>query len=171
MTFKTNLSGTAATALLALCGTSAAMAASNVDYLSVNLGEYNALRDNQQSFQYGLEYRFAEWSYGVRPMVGAFGTADGAAYGYAGLNWDVAIIPDQLYIIPNFAAGAYRNGGGKDLGGTVEFRSGIELSYQFENQHQLGIALNHLSNAGIYDHNPGEESIFVTYSVPVRSLF
>ncbi len=170
MKIKHPLLTTVATALLAVCASNAAYASGSDDYISLNLGEYNALRNNQQAFQYGGEYRFAEWGYGVRPILGAFGDTKGAAYGYGGLNWDVALIPNQLYIVPNFAVGAYHEGAGKDLGGVLEFRSGIELDYQFQNQHQLGIALNHLSNASIYSHNPGEESIIVTYSVPVSQV-
>ncbi len=143
------------------------------DYLSLNAGRYNALRKNNpdRAWQYGLEYRFNEISYGIHPIVGGFGTSDGGAYGYGGLNWDIALLPNQLYIVPNFAVGAYRDGGGKNLGGTLEFRSGIELDYQLPNAHQVGVALNHISNAGIYGRNPGEESVLVTYSVPVRSLY
>lgn len=162
-----------ATAAIA-CLSGTAYAAGSDDYLSLNLGEFNALRSDQQAFQYGAEYRFSEWSYGVRPIIGAFGTSKGGAYGYAGLNWDVALIPNSLYIVPNFSVGAYHDGAGKDLGGALEFRSGIELDYQFQNQHQIGVALNHISNASIYNHNPGEESLLVTYSIPVsklRSLF
>ncbi len=168
MTIKHTALGMFATAMLALTGATAAHAD---DYLSVNLGEFNALRTNQQAFQFGAEYRFSEVSYGIRPIIGAFGTGDSSAYGYAGLNWDVALLPNQLYLVPNFAVGAYHEGDGKNLGGTLEFRSGIELDYQFQNQHQLGVALNHISNASIYSHNPGEESVIVTYSVPVKTFF
>lgn len=141
------------------------------DYLSMNLGQFNVLHSNDQAAQYGLEYRFSEYSHGIHPVLGAFGTNDGAAYGYAGINWNVAVLPDQLFIIPNFAVGAYREGGGRDLGGALEFRSGIELAYQLPNRHQLGVALTHISNAGIYSRNPGVESLSVTYSLPVQSLF
>jgi hypothetical protein len=141
------------------------------DYISFNAGSFNALRSGQDdAFQYGAEYRFSEIMYGIRPIVGAFGTSDDAAYGYAGINWDVALIPNQVYIIPNFAVGAFKKGDGKDLGGALEFRSGIELAYQFPNQHQIGLALNHLSNASLYDKNPGEETVMVTYSIPVSSV-
>ena len=159
-------------AAFAVASLAAAAPAFAVDYLSINAGEYDALRSNtdNQAFQYGAEYRFSEIGYGVRPIIGGFGTSDGAAYGYAGLNWDVAILPNQLYIVPNFAVGAYHEGSGKRLGGALEFRSGIELDYQFPNQHQLGIALNHISNAGIYSHNSGEETIMGIYSVPVSSV-
>lgn len=135
--------------------------------LSANLGQFNALRDGEQALQYGLEYRLSEFSYGVRPVIGAFGTEDGSAYAYAGVNWDVELLPKQVYIIPNFAIGAYREGAGKKLGGALEFRSGIELAYQFRNQHRVGVALNHLSNAGLYDRNPGVESVIATYSLPL----
>lgn len=152
----------------ALLSTAAAQAA---DYLSFNAGGYNSLRKDQRSFVYGAEYRFSEVGYNISPIIGAFGTGDGGVYGYGGFNWNVALIPNQLLLIPNFAIGAYGNGSGKDLGGTLEFRSGIELAYQLPNAHRIGVALNHLSNAGIYSHNPGEENIIATYSIPVSSLF
>lgn len=165
------LSALAATvfATTALC--QSALADSG-DYFSLHLGEYNALRSDQTAFLFGGEYRFSEWryGYGIHPIVGAFGTSKGAAYGYAGFNWNIPILTNQLILVPNFAAGAYSNGDGKDLGGTIEFRSGIEIDYQFDNGHQLGVALNHLSNAGIYSHNPGEENVIVTYSVPVSAI-
>ncbi len=159
--------------LLALFTVAAAMAAAPAsanEYLSLNVGEFNALRTKDNALQYGIEYRGEELKYNLHPILGAFGTSDGSAYAYAGLNWDITILPQQLYLIPNFAVGAYRKGGGRDLGGTLEFRSGIELDYQFTNQHRLGVALNHLSNASIYDRNPGEESVLVTYSVPLNSV-
>src|SRR4051812_29155457 len=105
------------------------------DYLTLAAGEYNALRNNQNSFLYGAEYRFNPIEYGIRPMVGVFANTDSAVYGYAGIHWDVALLPNELYISPNFAVGAYRQGDSKRLGGAVEFRSGIEIAYQFANQH------------------------------------
>jgi lipid A 3-O-deacylase len=164
---KSRLFAVASTMIASLAIASSSLAS---DYISLNAGSFNALRSDNQSFQYGAEYRFSEVDFGIRPIIGAFGTSDSAAYGYVGLNWDVALIPNQLYIIPNFAVGAFSEGDGKDLGGTLQFRSGIELAYQFPNAHQIGVALNHLSNAGIYKKNPGEETIMVTYSLPVSAV-
>lgn len=141
------------------------------DYLTLNAGVFNAMRSSNQDFLYGAEYRFEEWKYGLRPVIGAFGTSESAAYGYVGINWDVALLPQQLYIIPNFAVGAYKEGDGQQLGGALEFRSGIEVDYQFPNEHRLGVALNHISNASLYKHNPGEENVIVTYSIPFGALF
>lgn len=141
------------------------------DDIALALGKFNALRTHDRAEQFGLEYRFDEFGYNIRPIVGAFATTDGGAYGYAGFNWDVELMPKQLYLIPNFAVGAYHEGSGKDLGGALEFRSGIELAYQFQNAHRIGVALNHLSNASIYNKNPGTESVILTYSLPVGKIF
>ena len=163
---KITLAGLAALFSLSIASTSFAQ-----DYISFNAGRFNALRSGQEhSFQYGAEYRFSEWQYGIHPIVGAFGTTDHEAYGYAGLNWQVALLPNQLYIVPNFAVGAFKEGDGKNMGGALEFRSGIELDYQLPNAHQVGVALNHISNAGIYKHNSGEESVLVVYSIPVSTI-
>lgn len=140
------------------------------DYLSFNAGYYDALRTKYPSGMVGAEYRFDDVSYGVHPLVGGFVNFDGATYGYVGFNWMVPLLKDQLYIVPSFAAGVYGQGDSRDLGGAIEFRSGIEVDYQFPNRHQIGVSLNHLSNAGLYDHNPGEENILVHYSLPVSSV-
>lgn len=159
-------------ALTALAATTLSAPALAADYLSLNGGYFDAIRHKNTAAQFGLEYRFSDIMYGIHPIVGGFVTTDGSEYGYAGLNWNVALLPNQLYLVPNFAAGLYHRGNdARDLGGPIEFRSGIELDYQFPNTHQLGVALNHISNASIYDRNPGEESVIVTYSVPIGSLF
>lgn len=164
-----NFSFTALLASVAL-STAATPALAN-DYITGYVGYYNVMDDEQNATQFGAEYRFNPYVYGIRPIVGASITTDGSAYGYAGLNWDIDLIPNELYVIPNFAVGAYSEGDGKDLGGALEFRSGIEVAYQFPNEHRLGVALNHLSNASIYDKNPGTEIVLINYSIPTKSLF
>lgn len=142
-----------------------------IDYVTGYVGYFNVLDSDDNAGILGAEYRFSATEYGLRPIVGVFGTSEGSAYGYAGVNWDVAILPDELYLIPNFAVGAYSDGGGKDLGGVIEFRSGIEIAYQLQNEHRIGVAFNHLSNASIYDKNPGTETLLLNYSVPSDQLF
>ncbi|NKB19827.1 MAG: hypothetical protein GKS01_04700 [Alphaproteobacteria bacterium] len=68
---------------------------------------------------------------------------------------------------PSFAVGAYDDSKGKDLGHTIEFRSGVELAWRFDNQMRLGLTLYHLSNAGIGDRNPGTEVLSLGLSVPL----
>ena len=140
------------------------------DYLVPYLGYYDITQGDDSAVQFGGEYRFSAIDFGLRPTLGVSVTSDGSVYGYGGLNWDIPLT-NELYIIPNFMAGLYGRGDGKDLGGAIEFRSGIELSYQLPNRQRLGIAFNHTSNASIYDHNPGVEVLLVNYSIPISQIF
>ena len=45
-----------------------------------------------------------------------------------------------------------------DLGGPVEFRSSIEVSYALNRWTRLGVYVAHLSNASIYSRNRGAET-------------
>ncbi len=158
-----------ATAFLSLA--SAAQAVEDKkDYVTGYIGYFDVIRNDYNAVQFGAEYRARPLQYAIRPMFGVNVTTDGSIYGYAGLNWDAELIKDQLYLIPNFAAGLYHKGDGKNLGGAIEFRSGIELAYQLPNAQRIGIAFNHISNASIYGHNPGSETALVTYSIPLDNF-
>ena len=102
------------------------------------------------------------WFPPLSPAAGAMVNSKGSLYVYAGLRADIPLAkPWELSI--QFAPGLYRAGNGFDLGGAVEFRSGIELSYPLAPRGRVGLQLFHLSNAGIYTHNPGSESLVLTY--------
>lgn len=145
--------------------------AASQDYLTGYAGIYNVMDNGSSSAQFGVEYRFKEWDFGIRPTLGANADSRGAVYGYGGFNWEVPIGTSGFMITPNFMVGAYHEGGSRDLGGALEFRSGIELAYQLANAHRVGVAFNHISNASIYDKNPGAETLLLNYSVPVSTLF
>ncbi len=124
-------------------------------------GVFDALDDDDYG-QYGLEYRHKDVYYGLRPTIGINVTDESDVYGYAGAYWDIEL-PYSFVLSPNFVVGAYDHGDGKDLGGALEFRSGIELGYAFENQSRVGVAFNHISNASLYDKNPGAEAVLFSY--------
>jgi lipid A 3-O-deacylase len=147
-------------------GTSfAADTASN--YLSFSAGQFDSFSADNQSGAFGAEFRFKPVAWGVvRPIIGGLFNADNALYGYAGFDVDYNFA-GNLYITPSIAAGAYDEGDSKDLGGALEFRSSLELAYEFDSRSRLGLAFSHISNAGIYDDNPGTETIMLTYSMPV----
>lgn len=159
------------TALLLACFATLAGGAQAQDYLTGSVGWFDLIDQEDEAAQFGLEYRLSPVEYGIRPTIGISVNSDGAVYGYGGFNWDIEILPSQLYVVPNFMVGAYGEGSGKDLGGAIEFRSGLEVDYQLPNTHRVGIAFNHISNASIYDKNPGAEELLINYSVPVGSLF
>ena len=103
----------------------------------------------------------------ISPFIGTTGTSDGAFYGYGGFGIDINFGP-SLVLTPNVAAGYFARGNGTRLGSWVEFRSGAELAYRFADRSRLGIALHHTSNAGLTKQNPGEQSVVLMYSVPLR---
>lgn len=124
--------------------------------------------DDESYTQFGAEYRFRDVFKGLRPTVGANLTDEGDVYGYGGVNWDIRLGDTPFILTPNFMVGAYHHGDGKDLGGALEFRSGIEASYEFTNGSRLGATFNHISNASIYDKNPGAEALLLVYQHPVN---
>jgi hypothetical protein len=101
------------------------------------------------------------------PIGGAIATGDGSLYSYAGFELDFALTR-RLTVTPNWAVGVYQQGEGRDLGGPIEFRSALDLTLWLTARTAVGLSFYHLSNAGIYDHNPGSESLVVTYTIAPR---
>ena len=105
-----------------------------------------------------------------RPLVGVMTSLQGSFYAYLGLNFDLLFM-DHLLFAPGFAAGYFSKGHGRNLGYPIEFRSGVELAWQFEDQRRFGIHFYHLSNASIGKRNPGEESLVLFYDIPIVKGF
>lgn len=140
-------------------------------FISLGAGYYD-LFDDQSAGEARLEYRFSEQEklFFFTPFVGVSATSDAGTYGYAGVGIDVFF--GNLWVAtPNFAVGVYGNGDGKDLGYPIEFRSGLEVAYRFDDYSRLGLSFTHISNAGLDERNPGVESLVVVYSMPFQTLF
>ncbi|MBY0430529.1 MAG: acyloxyacyl hydrolase [Rhodospirillales bacterium] len=120
--------------------------------------------------EFGVAWQPSHKLWIFKPHVGALVTLDSSAYAYAGLLTDIDLSP-RLVLTLSTAAGAWRQGDGKSLGNAVEFRSGFDLAYRFHDQTRLGLGLYHMSNAGLGDKNPGEETVQVSYAVPLKWLF
>lgn len=153
------------------------VASSPPDLISFAAGAFDFLRPRSTSFEFEAEYKFhlkclkspldfLEF----RPLVGLMVTAKGSGYLYGGINFDL-LFCDHLLIAPGFAAGYYWQGQGKNLGYPLEFRSGVEVGWQFSDWHRLGIHFYHLSNASLSRRNPGEESIVFYYDIPLSKGF
>ena len=152
-------------ALLMLAGIDA-RAGDDPSFIAFHVGGYD-VNDDETAGQLNIEYR-SDWDdWYVKPFGGVMATTDAAIYGYAGLMLDV-YFGRRIVFTPNVAVGLYSDGDGKDLGSIIEFRSGVELAYRFDNRARLGVAFHHISNAGIYDENPGTEIAVVTFSIPIR---
>lgn len=142
-----------------------AHAATAEEYLTLSAGSFDV--DDENTPNFGLEYRGESFWYDLLPIAGVQANTDGGIYGYVGLNYDWQFT-DRWYLTPTVAVGAYEDNSSVDLGGWLEFRTGVEVSHRFSNAHRLGLAFHHISNASIYDENPGTEQVMLTYSVPVR---
>jgi lipid A 3-O-deacylase len=101
------------------------------------------------------------------PFLGADVTTEGGSYVYGGFGIDINLTPN-IVVTPNEAVSWYQRGNGSVLGSWVEFRSGIEIDYKFEDQSRLGVAVHHMSNAGLTQINPGEQSVLLVYQLPLR---
>jgi lipid A 3-O-deacylase len=147
------------------------------DYLSVATGVFNILKEKNRTVEFDLEYKVhLKWLKSpnryleFRPLLGVMATVRGSIYIYAGLNFDL-LFCDHILFAPGFAAGYYAKGNGKDLGFPLEFRSGVELAWQFSDCRRLGLHFYHLSNASIGHKNPGEESLVIYYDIPLIKGF
>jgi hypothetical protein len=135
------------------------------DFLVVGAGGFD-INDDMTAAEFDAQFRLNTRLWIFRPQVGLFATTDSAFYAYAGIYSDFHL-GDSVVLSPSISVGGFHEGDGKDLGGAIEFRSAIELAYKFENQSRLGLQFGHLSNASIYDSNPGEEFLILNYSIPV----
>ena len=146
-----------------------AAAEDDPEFLSFQLGGFD-VNDDETTGMLGVEYRSDFKDFILTPMAGGFITAEGGLYGYGGVFVDV-VLGRRIVLRPAFAVGAYSDGDGKDLGGVLEFRSAISLAWRFDDRSRLGVEFAHLSNAGIYDDNPGTETLTINYSVPLDRFF
>ncbi|MDA0229074.1 MAG: acyloxyacyl hydrolase [Proteobacteria bacterium] len=134
------------------------------DFFAFSAGGYD-VNDDETAAEFRAEYRSDLRFWKILPFIGLAGTSDEAVYGYAGLGMDI-FLGRRVVLQPNAAFVGYHKGKGKDLGGEFQFRTGGEIAWRFDDWSRLAIAFHHISNAGIYDDNPGTELLVLTYSVP-----
>ncbi|GAA4216429.1 acyloxyacyl hydrolase [Sagittula sp. NFXS13] len=106
---------------------------------------------------------------------GPFGEAIGLSIGEDGETWvgfgqtyKMQLASTPLYGELHAMPGLYFDNGGYDLGGPIEFRSGVELGWETRGGLRMGLSYDHRSNAGIYDENPGIETVAFRVSIPTR---
>ena len=135
-------------------------------YLDLGIGGFDVIEEyhGRASGAARLELRVGHKLWFVGPAVGVLVNTDGGWFGYGGIYGD--IVYKNFAITPLLSAGRYKEGNGKDLGSTFQFRTALGLSWQFANRARLGFQLAHISNAGLDDRNPGAEDILLTFGWP-----
>ena len=134
-------------------------------FLTFGAGGFD-FNDDDSTGLLSVEYLSNGRIWVFQPILGAFATFEGGFYAYAGLGLDL-FFGRRIVMTPSLAAGLYLEGGGKDLGSVLEFRSSIQLAYRFDDRSRLGIQFYHLSNANVGDDNPGANALLLTYSMPI----
>jgi lipid A 3-O-deacylase len=124
--------------------------------LALSVGTFGVL-DTEELFEAGLEYRMRPVAYGLRPIVGASVLQDGGNYIFGGARYEYNLT-ERWQIAPSFAAGIY-SAGSIDLGGPLEFRSGLDVSRRISPDLSVALGFYHLSNGGLYSLNGGSESL------------
>lgn len=139
------------------------------DSLQLGLVDFNAWRKNgDHPAGLQLEYRSGHhFRYGLQPMAGILTTREHSDYVYGGVYRDFAL-GQNWRASAEFSAGLYRCGRGKNLGGPIEFQSGVGLYRRLAGGSRVGLEVRHLSHAHIYRHNPGTENIILFFSLPLH---
>lgn len=130
---------------------------------AVSLGWYEPDRP-EDAIEVAFDVHYGpELFWGIRPQAGLLATSEGTVYGWSGFRVRLPIRSERWRIDLSSGVGLFDEGDGKDLGGVVEFRSGIDVLRQFKNGQALGLGFHHISNAGIYDKNPGSNTLLVRW--------
>jgi hypothetical protein len=133
--------------------------------LALGVGAYDFLHD-QTAAQFRAELRPAQGIFFLKPVLGALVTTDRSVYAYGGLRADL-LLGEHVVVMPVATVGYFDRGHGKDLGSHLEFKTGAEFAWRFADASRLGIAFDHISNAGLTHRNPGTESLLLVYSLPL----
>jgi len=140
------------------------------EMVNITAGQMGILDDLEGPQRYGMEYRFTSFAgpggFRLIPAIGAAVANNGASFVYSDLRHDF-YLSDRWLLIPSFGAGVFKESKAVNLGNNLEFRSGLEMAYQFHNKMRAGIAIFHLSNGGISSHNPGTEVLVFSFCIPV----
>lgn len=135
--------------------------------INFTVGQVGADRRLDNPRRYGIEYRFTPLTrYRLWPSIGIVLGSNDSNFIYAELRRDFRFA-DHWLLTPSFGLGRFNNRPQFDLGKSLEFRSGLEISRQFNQGYRLGVAVFHLSNGGLSDENPGTEAAALSLSIPL----
>lgn len=86
-------------------------------------------------------------------------------YASSGLAKKISLT-NNLSFVPSFSLGLYQNfEEGKDMGFPLEFKSEAALQYNLFKNSEVGISLNHISNADIGSKNPGSDNLLFGFRI------
>ena len=132
-------------------------------YLNLAVGTFEVYDDQDAVLNGQVEFRLGRKILFIGPLAGVLANLDGCVTGYAGIYLDLAL--GSFVLSPQTGISIYEKGDSKDLGGPFEFISGLGLSYEFVDRSRLGLRYLHISNADLYDTNPGADILLLNYGI------
>lgn len=102
------------------------------------------------------------WAIGPAEVgLGAAGRVDDTGSAWLGVGLSAtADLGSRLLLEASVMPGYYSKGSARtDLGGNLQFRSLLGIGYTLSAATQLSLALDHLSNAGTSNGNPGANTV------------
>jgi hypothetical protein len=137
--------------------------------LEFSAGAFGVLDGADDALHFGAEYRWpAMGPWRLAPGVGASAAGDGSNFIYADLRREFWLEAGWVVSL-RFGAGRFSEGEVLQLGGDLQFQSAIGLERRLRNGWRVGTAVQHLSNGGLFDENPGTELAVLVISMPVGS--
>ena len=136
-------------------------------YSSVALGE-TVFQENSvgEEIHFRRDTRHAFGPF--QTIYGFSASSDEELWGGVGQAYRMSTANDSLFLQFHAMAGLYEEGSGVDLGGPIQFRSGVEVGYQAPRGMRVSLGVDHRSNAGIYTDNPGLETWHLRVSIPTK---
>jgi hypothetical protein len=133
--------------------------------IRVAIGLYDARRENPQRSRQ-IEMTLGDESSTIRPIGGVIVTTSNDSYTYIGATARYVFL-EHLFVGLSFAAGLYSHGRGTNLMHPLEFLERLEVAWQWGDGYRVGVAISHLSNAGLGPPNPGLEVVSIAYAFPL----
>jgi hypothetical protein len=141
------------------------LSAHATQYFSLGAGDFDILHASSDAVDFTGEWRGNPFFNHFLPVIGLEMNTEAGKYGFAGFNYDWEFMPNWI-LTPSAVAGVWSRGESTHLGGPFEFREGLELDYRLADGIRVGGRFTHMSNADIYEHNPGAETLSAIVSIP-----
>lgn len=137
-------------------------------HLSLALGQVYLKDERLDSLELYIRHDI-DVAYGpFQPIYGVSLTDEMDIWAGGGLAWTVDTPVPNTSVQLHTMAGAFGHGSGIDLGGALQYRSGIELAWTATDGFRIGLGWDHRSNAGKYEDNPGMETVHLRLSLPLN---
>lgn len=102
----------------------------------------------------------------IRPAFGMSLAENGSGWVGVGSAFTLGEKSESAFLRVTSMIGAHRRGSGRDLGGVLQFRTALDLGYRWKSGVEAGVGIDHRSNAGIYNLNPGLNTAYLFASLP-----